>query len=1106
MEFDKSYYEKYSLYQKFIDENQSYLYDIKIKIKNINNNCINKNFIFIYIFEKWIKEKNIEIYDQLEPNKVSNFKARENKVSFEELDLYPFKKVGSDYADIIPIIDMMPIFDIINNLEDDYVPNENKLKTYYEVILKNLVNNNSKAKIEKIDSYGDKSHAEVADMNACLYTRIIATFEKNEKQYLVQYNQYESNKTIFKGKNIIKDLLTQIEELKNRTANDINRLGDVIKINYEIIHITKKIIEFFNILLAYTTDLKIKFDRDDNDTPIQIKKTYTTSFYKIDDLIENLKPAFKKSYIVKENNLTSFIKMKISYYTKDKRNFVEINDFDIPYNNVVSLEHDVDQKKINVTIIDTEGELSNLLIHKIYQISQTHNQAAIIGDKDIDNDSYDFEIEYGWTGPETEDEYELIREKVFSKKKFRGYITELTSQFTLSGTQYNLTITPNDSEKPESHMNYYDFFYSQNNQNNAMTGGFLLTLIFLYFILKYSDQNISASFEAVSGAGDIFTAESFILEKIFFLLNGGNNYSFPFIKITPNTFEICQFIYFIDTNNRRESNKAQYRNYTSKITKNENKKDYLFIEKLISGLSQLRQVSLEGTFQYINIFDIKIENLKNIMVDLDESQYALNSWLTASYFIWKIKRYFSPKDEELFLFYDRTDLFNLFINEELDKDIFLKKINDFNVFCFEPNTQITVDNFFTLIKKSIQDDNFNKFNRYDLALLNPFDSLSNKNPTLFTSQVSKIFSSLRKMGHNKPFNEKEMYQFANEIKSDFMTYKDLDFNYYLEILNEYRKKIYSNANISYLNLMDENITHDKIFKDFYRKYKEKIETVIKKELNEEFEKETKDKSLDKEEEGEIKKTLKNKLIKKTIGYNINILYLDFEFNSNKILKNPSINFDKKIEILSKKIVQSYSLTPRIYPKTRNSNKQFFSQGNDKLLSEGTGDIIEFQINEFNIQKFNSLMVSRNNQKKMAFNNLSSSSYSNIYQNAAKYYNTYIDIDGQTDKQKIVENMANLDLDYQNQTAGLSGSITIPGEPFWSEHAFLSNYYIYLNIYYNSGNRSSHSGVYSVKNVMQNIDNGSFKTKIEIIRIPTFLNDLDSLTTKANITMLYSSEQ
>ena len=93
MEFDKSYYEKYSLYKKFIDENESYLNDIKIKIKNINNNCINKNFIFIYIFEKWIKEKNIEIYDQLEPNKVSNFKARENKVSFEELDLYPFKKL-----------------------------------------------------------------------------------------------------------------------------------------------------------------------------------------------------------------------------------------------------------------------------------------------------------------------------------------------------------------------------------------------------------------------------------------------------------------------------------------------------------------------------------------------------------------------------------------------------------------------------------------------------------------------------------------------------------------------------------------------------------------------------------------------------------------------------------------------------------------------------------------------------------------------------------------------------------------------------------------------------------------------------------------------------
>ena len=256
----------------------------------------------------------------------------------------------------------------------------------------------------------------------------------------------------------------------------------------------------------------------------------------------------------------------------------------------------------------------------------------------------------------------------------------------------------------------------------------------------------------------------------------------------------------------------------------------------------------------------------------------------------------------------------------------------------------------------------------------------------------------------------------------------------------------------------------------------------------------------------IENTAKYLNVSDNIETEVNVLFLSFALNHIKIFKSDSVSVENKVKFLSDNIVQSYSLTPRIYPKTRNSNKQFFSQGNDKLLSEGTGDIIEFQINEFNIQKFNSLMVSRNNQKKMAFNNLSSSSYSNIYQNAAKYYNTYIDIDGQTDKQKIVENMANLDLDYQNQTAGLSGSITIPGEPFWSEHTFLSNYYIYLNIYYNSGNRSSHSGVYSVKNVMQNIDNGSFKTKIEIIRIPTFLNDLDSLTTKANITMLYSSEQ
>ena len=100
-------------------------------------------------------------------------------------------------------------------------------------------------------------------------------------------------------------------------------------------------------------------------------------------------------------------------------------------------------------------------------------------------------------------------------------------------------------------------------------------------------------------------------------------------------------------------------------------------------------------------------------------------------------------------------------------------------------------------------------------------------------------------------------------------------------------------------------------------------------------------------------------------------------------------------------------------------------------------------------------------------------------------------------------MAILDLNYQNQM-NLTGSITILGEPFWSQnHSLMKNCYIYLNIYYNSGNRSSHSGVYHVQNVVQNINTGIFRTKIEILRVPTFLNDLISLSIKGNINTLFS---
>ena len=88
-----------------------------------------------------------------------------------------------------------------------------------------------------------------------------------------------------------------------------------------------------------------------------------------------------------------------------------------------------------------------------------------------------------------------------------------------------------------------------------------------------------------------------------------------------------------------------------------------------------------------------------------------------------------------------------------------------------------------------------------------------------------------------------------------------------------------------------------------------------------------------------------------------------------ITNNGTIPLQIALKILAKNIMQSYSLMPSINPKTRNSNKQFFSQGNDKITKEGTGDILEFTLQEFDIAKITSLNLQSNNIKNFALNNL-----------------------------------------------------------------------------------------------------------------------------------------
>lgn len=1129
MSFDSSHYQEYLLYSKFLKKSEienhiSSLDTIKTNINTINDNCLNKDFIFILIFEKWIDSKDgVTVFTQkkAETSGYSNYVESE-KTSFLKFDSYPYHKEDNKYYDRIPLINLLKIFDILNNLNNDYINRETKLEQYYKIIKNELEKNTKKSKIEKIDIYCNKTHDKVTEIEGCLYSRLISISEKDEKSYFVDYTKYAATKEIFKGQILIQDLLKKIDEIKN--ISSFNNLQEAIQINNKNIIINKQIILFFNLFFKSVTDLKNLLDKenDDSASEIKINKSYITSFYKIDDLILNLKPAFKKSYIVKENNLSSFISIKILHYIQNSNDFIEINNFNIPYNNIIDLEHNVSEKTVDITLIDTEGELSNLLIYKMYQISHKNNKVYMNNSSVDVSGSYVFQIEYGWSSLETEDEEELLKENVFTKKKFRGFIKSINSRFTMIGTEYRLNITTNDQENADSHMNYYEFFYYPvKTDDKRISGGFFLTLIFLYFILKYSVTDIEERFMDFN-IPNIMPKEIWVFEKIFFFLNdidrdASNGNTFSFIKIQDNNFNISHFYTPIN------SGEIKYKDYTININKTTHKKDYLLIEKLIFGIQRQEKKYTDSkgkvteTFKYVSLFDIKIENLKNIMNELQENYFSLNSWLVAIYFIWKIKYFFLAKKREIFLFYDKTEIFNILDNQEkyIDIEKTLNLINNFNVFCFDEgiyfknhssNSEIKSD-FFIKIKLSFT-DKYEKYNSYNLYNLNPLNPLDNQNnETFFVEKIKSIFKNIKKLGLNKNFQNSD-YQFAASIDADFMSYKDLDYDYYLEILSEYRKKIYCDMNTIYQGLINKQITPETEFKKFYIKYDNEVEKIIKTNLDKKVKEEIENKEYESEEDKKNEeKRIKNKYkveILKKIDYDINILYLSFSFSRNKILNNNNISFNEKVNFLSRMIVQSYSLTPKISPKTRNSNKQFFSQGNDKLLNEGVGDIVQFEINEFDVQAFNSLMVSHKNQQKIAFNTLISSNYTKeIYENAAKYYNTYIDIDGKIDKQKIAENMAILDLNYQNQM-NLRGSITIIGEPYWSQnHSLMKNCYIYLNIYYNSGNRSSHSGVYHVQNVIQTINSGIFRTKIEILRIPTFLNDLNSLLTKGESITLFS---
>jgi len=1076
----KAFFEKYDIYSIPL---------IKTKFSEINNYS-NKNFIFILLFELWIRDTTtVKIFREVgeaPPDYKIPANTREEldvNSSFKNFNIYPYGAKKSRGLDRIPVIN---ILDVIETLSSGvgYITKDgnNKLKDYYSNIEKLLPQNATKSKIKRINIYVNKNFSNIKSADEGLYIDLIKMFSKDENKYKILVDEYDkgsTDKDIFKGLYLIKDLLDSIEKIKNINFNELNNLVECLKNENEINVISDRIISFFNLILKYIVELNKLLNKEADDTKIEInvKRKSSQQAFTVDQLIENIKPApipaFKKSYVVRENNLTAYIKIKILYHVSNS-NFIEINNFDIPYNNILTLEHNIENQKITISLIDTEGDLSELLIYKMYQITTQVNESKKLNNVNIETAlPYTLEIEYGWAGPITEDQEEMLDENIYTKKNYRGYITTISSQFTPKGSEYTLEIMPISYENNLSHANYYDFLYSNNKQTKI---AFALGLFILYFILRYNKAPVNYNLK------DIF---SDIDNGVTVVYTDKNNCS---IRFKASRFDnLLAELTTVGLNPTNDKEKIQK------------------IQDDIRVLKELSTVIKKGD-QDLKINDIK--NLSNI-VNIVDSTFRMNAWLVSIYFLWKANKFFLLMGK-FYLLHDTTGLFDIFfqINEQFvfkfDSDLVIiaKK---FNIFCFDSqkNENMNQNNFFNLIKESIVNDKFNKFNQFSLEEIFP-GTISDRTQaqlTFFMTKISIIFSSLKNIGLNTNLDNNNTHQFSTGVKSNFMSYLDIDKQYFNTLETEYKRKIYAIKNNIYTDkkpTKDDNKDDREI--NSFNVFKGNVKNVLKGnvEIND---KDTNDEFISSIEDLERKD--KNKSNESYLDI-FHILFLSYNLDKNKIIGNSNIGLQKKVAILAKNIMQSYSLMPSINPKTRNSNKQFFSQGNDKITKEGTGDILEFTLQEFDIAKITSLNLQSNNIKNFALNNFfNQTTVSGMYENAAKYYNSYIDINGNTDKQKILQDMSNLKVNYLRQI-NVKGSVTILGEPYWSNIDLTNRtIFIYLHIYYNNGSISDHTGLYTIETITQNIENNKFVTKIDVLRIPTFLDSLDNALSAKNSMMISS---
>jgi hypothetical protein len=1060
-------------YKSFYEKHKSKNLDAIIEdMNNINESCLNKSFIYILLWQKWIDEPetvSYYLYDQTSNQNKNEYVKRNYVTSFNDFKLIPYNETGKD---ILPIIDLRKIFKAINIGKRSEL-----LESIYNKIDSNL--NNKKNK-KRVDTYIDQEWGSMQKTLYGLYIDLLSILDYTPNNYLFDLkligntqnidfpNIIKNNFTFKEKESVITEKINYINSIKHPIDNAFSEYDVLENINStfnKIIKILRSIIGYIDTVNEKLKDEKETVEKINISNILNLK---SESNVPLDRLIEIVKPVmrpiFKKSYIARENNLYGYVKIKlIKKVNKGKTvdqdgNFIEIDNFNIPYNNIINFEYDVNDQKAILSLVDVDGNISELLINKMYSFFNSNSDYVKNLNQNSESAEY-FQIEYGWAGPQTEDDDEMMQNGLYMKKNFNGYIKSITSQFTQKGAEYAIEIKPNNFKKIYNNpMNSYEILYSEENDRDS----FIMAIIKLFLLLKYVKETYATNKSIDYKSAPLYAN---FLEKFFANIIEGRSSRAPFyIKpIFNNRKQIISYVIAIEKNIGTVKNlKATTEEIvTEEITKANNIDDFNLIELLISDVQP-------DEFEKNKIYymtKIKIKDFSNIKAHFEKETYSLNGWIVAVLIILTIKKYYLENNKN-FILHDITGLFDFF-NEEYKNNTteyilnekMRKIIAKFNPFCLKEKI---VDNdnidvyLFKGIKKSFE-NNYNKYRLYDLVpYINQEEEKKSiekfQNIAFFSRKLEEIFISIKNLGLNEKVNTKEIFNISDKISVNYMSHEfskkqDVDF--------KYKQIIYSNKDIIYAT---DEIVNQKIEDYSYNIFKKNLNALTNQD-------------------------------------GITVMFLSYSLSLDRLFKNQNYSIIYKLGFLTKLIAQSYSLMPSIKPKTRNSNKQFFSQGNDNLLRERSGDILEFEIEKLDIQKTVGLIISNKNQKNIGFNDFSSNSFvDGLTENAAKYYNTYIDINGMPDKQKIARDMATLQSNYRNGTQ-LKGSITIFGEPYWSDINLLRNKYINITINYNSGRLSSHSGLYMVVNATHTINNGKYTTKLEIIRQYTFL---DNFTIKGDI--------